>query len=371
MHLLRLFKPCAQNKLTLEDEEIPLAVDCYDAGIAFMDAQLGILFDYLDRTGLAESTAVIITSDHGEAFGEHGLMGHQALYDENLLVPLVVIAPGVKAGHRVEEQVRSVDIAPTILDLAGLSPGDRRDGVSLKKALTGGSFEVPPLAWAYASGTNRGMAIRSAGNYKYIFDNTAWCPEGNREEFYVLSSDAGEASDRSSKSERTGPMREMVIRELDLGGRGLRLEVHNGERRNLGGQFVFSQDVSQMRFKVKSVVPPGASLVQRGSRGLLFDVPPDTVLRATVESLEVSGLKIVGDTSDPVTAGMQAEIALGDHKRTWVFVLGSQGWQAGDRIPGSGSWIVVEWQNESHISRPAGDEDGQLRQQLQALGYVE
>ena len=94
-------------------------------------------------------------------------------------------------------------------------------------------------------------------------------------------------------------------------------------------------------------------------------------MRATVESLEVPGLEIIVNASDPVTAGMQAEISLDNPERRWTFVRGNQGWEMGDRVPDSGSWILVEWQNESHISRPAGDEDGQLRQQLQALGYVE
>ena len=72
----------------VEVSDYRLALDCYDAGIAYADEQLAVLYDFLDESGLGETTAVVVTSDHGEAFGEKGLASHSCLYDFNLMVPV-------------------------------------------------------------------------------------------------------------------------------------------------------------------------------------------------------------------------------------------------------------------------------------------
>jgi arylsulfatase A-like enzyme len=93
-------------------------VNAYDGGIAFVDDELGKLFDLLKREGLWEEALVVITSDHGELFMENGLMiGHGlTLYNEETLVPLLIKFPGsAHAGKRVDHIVESVDIMPTVL----------------------------------------------------------------------------------------------------------------------------------------------------------------------------------------------------------------------------------------------------------------
>ncbi len=89
----------------------------YDAEIAYVDAELGILLSAIDRG----RTAVVVTSDHGEALGDHGEPDHGFfLYDATLRVPLIVAAPGL-APRVVTEQVRHLDITPTIVALAGVA----------------------------------------------------------------------------------------------------------------------------------------------------------------------------------------------------------------------------------------------------------
>lgn len=93
-------------------------VNDYDGGIAFVDHELGKLFDLLKREGLWEEALIVITSDHGELFMENGLMiGHGlTLYNEETLVPLIIKLPGsAHAGRRVDHTVESVDIMPTVL----------------------------------------------------------------------------------------------------------------------------------------------------------------------------------------------------------------------------------------------------------------
>jgi arylsulfatase A-like enzyme len=97
-------------------------MDAYDGAIAYLDAELGALFDSLERRGVLRNTIVVITSDHGEEFGEHGLLGHgNSLYWPSLAVPLIVIAPGqTPAGVIVREPVTTRDVAASVADLTGI-----------------------------------------------------------------------------------------------------------------------------------------------------------------------------------------------------------------------------------------------------------
>jgi arylsulfatase A-like enzyme len=94
----------------------------YDAGILYVDEHLGRLLDGLERLGLASGTAVVVTSDHGEAFLEHEMLLHQEVYEPLLHVPLLLRRPGQQAGETVPWPVALEDVAPTLLRLAGLEP---------------------------------------------------------------------------------------------------------------------------------------------------------------------------------------------------------------------------------------------------------
>ena len=100
----------------------------YDAEIHFMDARLRELGE---RLGWDENTVFCVISDHGEAFGEHGMMGHgPSLHTEVNQAVMMLRAPGVEAG-RVDGNVSLVDVYPTLLDLAGIEPEPDLDGLSL------------------------------------------------------------------------------------------------------------------------------------------------------------------------------------------------------------------------------------------------
>jgi arylsulfatase len=114
----------------------------YDGGVAVADREVGRLLDALEATGLAGRTLVVLTSDHGEELGERtparpGNHGH-SLYDELLLVPLIVHDPRPAAPvGRVAQQVRSVDVMPTVLDLLGVTAPEGLDGRSLAGLMRG------------------------------------------------------------------------------------------------------------------------------------------------------------------------------------------------------------------------------------------
>jgi arylsulfatase A-like enzyme len=105
----------------LDEEDLRILSDLYDAEVAWADALVGRVIDALERAGAMDDTVVIVTSDHGEHLGEHDMLDHMmTMYDPALHVPLIVRYPrAFAAGTRSDELVSLVDIAPTILDLCG------------------------------------------------------------------------------------------------------------------------------------------------------------------------------------------------------------------------------------------------------------
>ena len=107
----------------------------YDGEIAYVDDQLARLWRELERRGLADRIAVAIASDHGEEFKEHGQLGHgRTLFGEQLNVPLLLWGHGVARGERRAEPVSTVDLAPTLLGLAGLPAPAEWTGRDLRVA---------------------------------------------------------------------------------------------------------------------------------------------------------------------------------------------------------------------------------------------
>lgn len=111
--------PELQDDRQYSPEEIGEMIDAYDGAIAYLDHHLGLLFDELETRGLLKNTLVIITSDHGEEFGEHGVMSHSnSLYLPALHVPLVIsFPPKLPAGISIAEPVTLRDIPSTVVAL--------------------------------------------------------------------------------------------------------------------------------------------------------------------------------------------------------------------------------------------------------------
>ncbi|MEX2561013.1 MAG: sulfatase, partial [Pirellulales bacterium] len=134
------------DKLKLSPELITLARQSYHDCIRYLDLRLGQLFFELDHRGELENTLVIITSDHGEHFGEHGLFLHgNSLYQPVLHVPLIVIGPGVAGGVRVPDAVSLADIPATVATM--LEDGSRHPfaGRSLLNAVPSSGGEAVPV----------------------------------------------------------------------------------------------------------------------------------------------------------------------------------------------------------------------------------
>lgn len=110
------------GKVKMEPEDFSLLQSLYDGEIAYLDSQLKEIFDCMQDCGVLDNTLLILTSDHGENIGEHGLMGHQfCLYDTLLRVPLIIKLPGSAIkGKRDDKYVQVSDLFYTLLDVLGI-----------------------------------------------------------------------------------------------------------------------------------------------------------------------------------------------------------------------------------------------------------
>jgi len=116
----------------------------YDGGVAYTDAQVGHLFNLLAEHELFSDSWVIVTSDHGEEFLEHGRFLHSQPYEETARIPFLIRPPLGASGRRVELVVSTVDLMPTILDLAGVPLNESLEGRSLHPLFSGGNVDPRP-----------------------------------------------------------------------------------------------------------------------------------------------------------------------------------------------------------------------------------
>ena len=131
----------------MTDAQRRQAQQAYRASISFLDAQVGRVLDALDKNGLAESTIVVFTSDHGYHMGEHGLYQKMSLFEESARVPLLITAPGrCQAGGVAKAPVSQVDLFPTLADLCGVESPGNLQGQSLVPLLADPA--TPGRGWA-------------------------------------------------------------------------------------------------------------------------------------------------------------------------------------------------------------------------------
>ena len=208
------------KSLAPEDHDYVLA--CYDAGVAGADGRIGRILMAMENAGLMDNTWVVYTSDHGEELGDHNNYYYHgaSIYESVLRIPLLVRAPreSVRApredvraprGTRTAALCQNLDLAPTFLELAGITPPEEMEGISLLGLFTGkdrsAGRELAVAEWQDL------IYSVSDGSMKYIFNPRKACPvkppwvwhagssapQGfvyEREELYDLLRDPGEQS---------------------------------------------------------------------------------------------------------------------------------------------------------------------------------
>jgi len=129
----KVFRAITKNKLKVNEDDIRHFIALYDGGIRYTDAMIGEFLTYLQNSGIMNQSLIIITSDHGEEFMEHGQFGHKQLhYRPMLQVPLIIHIPNYpKKEIRIQELVQSIDLLPTILDIVDLPAFPEAQGRNL------------------------------------------------------------------------------------------------------------------------------------------------------------------------------------------------------------------------------------------------
>ena len=157
---------------SLPPEDLAYLFGLYDGEIRFTDDHVGAVIEKLKSLGVFEKTLIIVTSDHGDEFFEHGEKGHfKTLFDESIKIPLVMHLPGkIPTGRQDASLVRIIDVMPTILDLCGLPQSEETMGASLLPLLQDGKKDLAlqNLAELYVKG--HGMVSLQTDDWKVVYN---------------------------------------------------------------------------------------------------------------------------------------------------------------------------------------------------------
>ncbi len=349
----------------------------YDQRIRHTDRELGRLLDHLELSGLKDKTVVVVTSDHGEGL-EDGPPGHGFLSENNLRVPLVIQLPdGRGAGQHITRQVRSIDLAPTLLELAGVSHAEL-DGTSLLPLISDPEAPFPELASSYAAKRNLGLALRRGGHWKAIVDNTAWTASNSQHQLFDLRLDPLAlrdlaATDLDSHPIDFDPVLQQAAQALaNLPGFRLRFTNHGSSEplffrlrgRMLGAEAVKAIHLpcdcvtQEQPFQVRIKVPPGAN----------FELHLEEVVNDPLR-VEAWSMKL----SNAETPRIQHQLNLEKTDQLLTLSFDGSDWQlsAGLETAAESGLTVISHSGLDLSNHAPSAADQELKQKLTALGYLD
>lgn len=361
-------------KTPLDENDRDLIDAFYDSNVAHADFEIGRLLEGMRELGLDRRTVVILTSDHGEALLEGGSAGHVELYDHTLLVPLILALPdGLGRGRRLGQQVRSVDLVPTLLDWLGLDLPPGLDGVSLVDLLAGRPTDIPADAWSYSAAANRGLSLRYNDQLKVMLDNNAWrssarAPSTGRHQVFDLGRDPTESTPLHTAEADAWHQR--AAEYFEQVAVGLRLRLQNSGTGRLNGS-IRGPMVRPVGTKSHDLDCDCLQWVEM--EHATFDLPPGKAFTLHFEKVFGRHLRLEGvlerggesfafdETFDVRNLGESHALAF-DGSR-WRF--------AAEPTDGLETGFVVRWNGgvQEHGASPA-ESDPELRKQLEALGYL-
>ncbi len=195
----------------------------YYASVSYMDAQVGLLLDELDKQGLTENTVIMLWGDHGWHLGDHGIWCKHTNFEQSTRAPLIVAAPGFSGGQKATGITEFVDIFPTLAELAGLGTPDGLAGKSLVPLLKKptaivkryAQSQFPRPGKAVTGGDLMGYAIRT-DRYRYVawfaedFEKNKVLPTARpvAEELYDYKKDPNETMNFAAQADQ-----QLVLRE--------------------------------------------------------------------------------------------------------------------------------------------------------------
>lgn len=209
-----------------------------------VDESIGSVLDYLEEAGIDEETMVIYMGDNGFSFGEHGLIDKRQFYEESVKVPFLVRCPEIlQGGQTIEKMIQNVDIAPTVLHLAGLKAPDYMVGRSIVPVLKAEEVEwrdkiFYEYYWEYAYPQTPTMHGVRTDRYKLIRYHGVW----DTNEFYDLQEDPYEMNNLIASPEHQDLILELTNEIYDWleATDGMKIPLkridypHSGDHRNRG-----------------------------------------------------------------------------------------------------------------------------------------
>ena len=241
-----------------------------------IDRMVGHLRDKLEELGIADNTVIIFSSDHGLFNGEFGLGGKALCYETCMKIPMLIYDPHMKGGRRLTDLVQSIDVAPTILSLAGVEIPETMQGADMTPLLRGEKTDWRKHAfgenlWSTIFGNPRCETVRTA-EYRYIRyfknDNRAKRERTPKSEWYVMTDETANGYAESLTASIKGE--KPVYEEL------YHTATDSYEAVNLASDPKYADVLNELRTKCKQMV-----LEAKGD----VDIPPATV-RVTAEDLK-------------------------------------------------------------------------------------
>lgn len=199
------------------NNDIDSMVQGYCETLMAVDESVGSVLAYLRQHNLEDNTMVIYMGDNGFSWGEHGLIDKRHFYEESVKVPLLVYAPSIfTGGQTIDRMVQNIDIAPTVLELAGLQKPDYMPGKSFIQLLKGDTTQwrnkiFYEYYWEYDFPMTPTVFGVRTDKYKYIRYSGIW----DQNELYDLENDPNELNNLIEKSEYADLVKQMAADLFD------------------------------------------------------------------------------------------------------------------------------------------------------------
>ncbi len=212
-HSARLAHVIGAEAADVADEQIRNARRAYLANTTYVDACIGEVLDSLRDVGIADDTAIVFCADHGDLLGERGLWYKMSFFEPSVRIPLVVHAPGRLTPRVVTAPTSLLDVAPTLLDLAGLDTPTDLDGTSLVGLASGEGrdhCDRTVLGEYFGEGSIAPVLMIRRGHDKFV-----WCP-ADPPQLYDLAVDPHELDNRAGDEPVTEAFTAEVHERWDL-----------------------------------------------------------------------------------------------------------------------------------------------------------
>jgi iduronate 2-sulfatase len=249
--------------LTAEQERT--LIHGYHAAVSFMDAQLGRVLDALEETGLAKNTIIVLWGDHGWHLGDHGMWCKHTNYEQAARIPLIVVAPGAKGGARSSDLVESVDIYPTLCELAGLPTPKDLDGVSFVETLMEPETRVKQAALhVYPRGQRIGRAVRT-DRHRLVEWKVPGAPAESADiELYDYEADPGETKNLAADEPKTvAQLRAILAKQPEARPQIARAQQNAKGKAKRRGAGAKRRDSQKKESKKENDQPSAANAVDR------------------------------------------------------------------------------------------------------------